>query len=571
MKFRLRAENKELDVMKQICEVRGVDYNSLDSFLFPSEEYIRPPHLYTNVVKVSERIINAVEKNYTIGLLVDSDTDGYCCAALTYLFLTDEMGLPKEKILPIFHKEKEHGLTEFIMAIIDKLELDMIILPDSSSNDTNQQRQLVEKGIEVIIIDHHEIEHNENTGALMVNNQQDSELNKSLCGAGMVLKVLEQIDIIQGKIRTKNYHDLVATALVGDCMEMKDFETRHYVMSGLHNINNKLLDELFKANGERSIKTIAFEISPTLNAFIRVGTMEERLDLFGALVGEKGTREINLRGLGQVELSLEQYIAKLGSRIKSRQTTAINKALTSEETVVIEENMPFGMCILCNGTEKSLTGLIGNRLTEVYKKPFIVVKKVGDTYKGSGRTIDTFENFKDFCNESGVFEYALGHQGAFGVGFKNADDIIEKFKGKALDQDLAHIVDKAYIDNVSAYDIMEIHKYKKFWGRGFEEPLVYVKLTDLKPTDIEVIGAKKDTIRIKHRNITYIKFKCPKEEIDNLLNMAVNEVELIGTCNVNEWNNNLYPQIFIEQLELKGNTVELTPKGFVFGGINLTW
>ena len=53
-----------------------------------------------------------------------------------------------------FHSGKEHGI---IVSTVPE-DVKLVIAPDSSSNDYDQHKELSEKGIDVLVIDHHEAE-----------------------------------------------------------------------------------------------------------------------------------------------------------------------------------------------------------------------------------------------------------------------------------------------------------------------------------------------------------------------------------------------------------------------------
>ena len=574
MKYKIKGKIDNLDIVKQVCETRGVDYSNLELFLNPKEWVRSNPAIYNNMVKVAEIIIDAVKNNLNIGILIDSDCDGYLSSAMIVNYLNDVLGFNGMRFY--IHENKEHGLTPYIMNQIRQYPPQLLIIPDASSSDWVQHQQLFDMGVKTVIIDHHEAE-GYSPFALVVNNQLQEESNKTLSAGGMVMKLLEQMDILLGEDKAKNYCDLASVSLVGDCMLMNHPETRYYVQQGLLNINNPLLDELIRAEGERSYETISFDIAPTINAFIRMGTLQERQEVFLALIGNRALREITIRGQGKFELPLPEYISKMASRIKSRQTTAVKKALESENTLISSEelNIPITVCILDDEVSKSLTGLIGNRLTEIYKKPAIVLKRTKEGFlAGSGRTTDTFPDFKDYCNELGFFEFCAGHQGAFGVGIteNKLNELYINTSGKTLGEDFdCYIVDKAYENNVSAFDIMSIGELNRYWSRGFDKPLFYVKLTNLTGAEVEIIGQKRNTIRIKKDNITYLKFKCEPEEIEAIQNKIVKEVELVGHFAVNEYYDNLYPQVIIENLEYKGEDKVKEGFGFDFSNFNVQW
>ena len=118
---------------------------------------------------------------------------------------------------------------------------------------------------------------------------------------------------------------------------------------------------------------------------------------------------------------------------------------------------------------------------------------------------------------------------------------------------------------------MAIGELERYWSRGFDKPLFYVKLTNLTGAEVEIIGQKRNTIRIKKDNITYLKFKCEPEEIQAIENKIVKEVELVGYFSVNEYYDNLYPQVIIEDLEYKGEEKIKEAFGFNFSNFNIRW
>lgn len=570
MKYKIKGKIDNLDIVKQVCETRGVDYLHLESFLNPKEWVRSNPADYINLVKVAKIIVDAVKNKLKIGILIDSDCDGYLSSAMIVNYLNDVLGFRGMRFY--LHENKEHGLTPYIMNQIKQNPPQLLIIPDASSSDWIQHKELLTMGIATVIIDHHEAE-GYSPYATVVNNQLQEGSNKTLSAGGMVMKLLEQIDLLIGENKAQDYCDLASVSLVGDCMLMNQPETRYYVQQGLININNPLLDELIRAEGTRSYEAISFDIAPTINAFIRMGSLQERQELFLALIGNRELKEISIRGQGKFDLPLPEYIAKMGSRIKTRQTAAIKKALENESTILIHD-LPFTICILEDSVNKSLTGLIGNRLTETYRKPAVVLKKLGDFYAGSGRTIETFPDFKDYLNNTNFFVFCQGHQGAFGC--KIEQDMLElmqkEYKGKTLGEDCnCYLVDKAYENQVSAYDIMAIGELNKYWSRGFEKPLFYVKLTNLTGAEVEIIGQKRNTIRIKKDNITYLKFKCEPEEIEAIQNKIIKEVELVGYFAVNEYYNNLYPQVIIEDLEYSGEEKIKEAFGFDFSNFKVKW
>ena len=64
-----------------------------------------------------------------------------------------------------------------------------------------------------------------------------------------------------------------------------------------------------------------------------------------------------------------------------------------------------------NYVHPNLTGLVAMKLCQMYSRPAIVVRIADeDVYKGSFRVNSNspLTNFKDFCTQSGLVEYAEG-------------------------------------------------------------------------------------------------------------------------------------------------------------------
>ena len=104
---------------------------------------------------------------------------------------------------------------------------------------------------------------------------------------------------------------------------------------------------------------------------------------------------------------------------------------------------------------------------------------------------------------------------------------------------------------LNAFDIMCIGQMDNQWSKGFEKPLFYIKLENISKSNIDIIGKNKDTIRIKHKGITFVKFKCETMEIMSAINGENFNLELVGEFNINEWNGNSYPQVIVKDMEIE--------------------
>lgn len=99
-----------------------------------------------------------------------------------------ELGNIEERIHYILHTGKQHGLEDTINQIPDNC---LIILPDSSTNDVEQMRELLDRGCSIVCMDHHEADNylEDEDNLVIINNQISDYPNKDMSAAGVVWQV----------------------------------------------------------------------------------------------------------------------------------------------------------------------------------------------------------------------------------------------------------------------------------------------------------------------------------------------------------------------------------------------
>jgi single-stranded-DNA-specific exonuclease len=241
------------------------------------------------------------------------------------------------------HTGKQHGLIP--ETVEDNIKF--VILPDASSNDYEAHKEMYDRGIDVLVIDHHEAE-KISEYACVINNQLCDYPTKSLSGVGMVYKFCSYIDSLLGKDYANLFLDLVAVGMIGDMMDLRDFETKHLVTLGLNQIRNPYLKGMIDTQeysiskgGGLSPFTVGFYIAPQINATIRVGTQDEKLILFESMLDYRGYEQIpsTKRGCkGQTETRVEQACRNC-TNIKNRQTKARDAGLETIKQIIESQNL----------------------------------------------------------------------------------------------------------------------------------------------------------------------------------------------------------------------------------------
>lgn len=516
-------------------------------------------------------LVQHIANNDIIVIWVDSDCDGYTSAAelVNYLHYFCP-AFVENNIIFIFHPGKEHGI------IADKIppEVKLVIAPDSSSNDYEEHKKLADRGVDVLVIDHHEAE-KVSEYACIINNQLCDYPTKSLSGVGMVYKFCQYIDSVMDTDYAGYGLDLVALGMIADMMDLRDYETKQLITMGLDDIHNPFFAGMVEKNayslqGDITPIGIAFYIAPYVNATIRMGTPEEKRLMFESMLTFKAHQRIpsTKRGCkGQMELLVEQAVRNC-TNIKSRQTKARDNTTETIEKLIAENNLLNNkLLIVCipktTYVEKTLTGLIANQLMSKYQRPVLLLNETENegrkAWEGSARGYDksAMDDFKMFCNNSGYALYAEGHANAFGFGIldKDLNDFINYSNTilKYFNFTPCYHVDFIFsADNFNGQDIVEIAGLKHLWGQGIEEP--YIALTNIKVTknNIQLMSPDKNpTLKITLPNKTsLIKFKSSQEEYERLISAGLIMIDAVGRCERNIWNGNITPQIIVEDYDI---------------------
>lgn len=372
---------------------------------------------------------------------------------------------------------------------------------------------------------------------------------------------------------------------VGDMMDLRDYETRHLVVRGLQNIRNPYFKEMIKVqnysiekNGGLNPFTIGFYIAPQINGTIRMGTQEQKLMLFESMLDYRGYEQIpsTKRGCkGQYETRVEQACRNC-TNIKKKQAEATDASLDIIERIIKENNLESNKIIAVKLNpeqvpNRNLTGLIANQLMAKYQHPFLLLTKTTDengniSWEGSGRGYDTsnFNSLRTFIKESGYAFLAEGHENAFGVGIsdENFNSFIE-YSNKALkDCTFTPCTKVDFIwhnQDFTKQDVLDIAELKSVWGQEVEEPQIALENISITQSNLKLMGKNSSaTLKVELPNgVSLIKFRSSEEEYEKLLPQSsygsVN-INVLGTCKINEWNGIISPQIEVKDYEIVGET-----------------
>lgn len=569
MKYRLINQNYSSNYIENILAESGIDGEIL---LNPTKDYLQSPEYLDNIDKAFKCLMNYIEDDTKFALITDSDVDGFSSGAILYSYI--KLLNPYKQIDYFCHDGKQHGL-EDMMENINNASYSIVFCPDSATNDGDYVQQIAPA--KVICLDHHIKE--EDTivpqNMIIVNNQTSPYyLNKDLSGAGVTWQFCRYIDSQLGKNYADRFIDLAALSISSDMMAVTSYENAYILRQGLHSFSKNfffqtiLEKQSYSIGDEERINSIsiAFYIVPLINALIRVGTQQEKQKLFEAFINGNKIVESNKRGHkpGETE-TLATQMTRTCINARSKQNRILEAAQDRIDARIHKFDLLSNKVLLIelekyDDFPSELNGLLAMRFCAQYKRPTMVLRLGPDGYlKGSARapSNSALKSFKDFLINTGLFEYALGHDNAFGLSIysQKIDEFLEISNKELSSIRLEESVyDVNFIRQSMDYDIVDIiqdvEKYHLTYGQQNEEPLIAIENVRLRADEISVIGANADTLKFSKNNITYIKFKA-KDMIDELSGLNDIKLTLIGKANMNYWGGRTMPQIIIEEYELE--------------------
>ena len=507
-------------------------------------------------VNAAKTILDSGKAN--IFIQVDSDTDGWTSSAILIQYLRKRY--PFAPLQYSLHPGKEHGID--LNTIPEAANL--IFIPDAGSNDFEEQEELINQGKTVIVLDHHHMSNQPNSGAIIVNNQISPLFsNKSMSGAGvtyMFVKALDQ-QYEDPLLKNKEYMDLAAVGIIADAMTMTTLGNNFLAYNGLQEMKNKFLRALaiHQARGIPDVdwltKTdVAFYIAPVINGVIRSGSQEDKAIVFSALCTEDSNAiyESEYRGKIRKE-NLYDYAVRLASNAKSRQDNAKKKGFDFLCEKIQKEHLNDNnlMIIALNSLEEkkvtqNITGLIAMELVKQFNRPCLLVRKTTlngqELFGGSGRNGNFYflPSLLKFLHESGRITYAEGHDNAFGIFLTEAQikELVNYANEKidsSLFEDEVFEVDAWFKADLSSDEqdiLMQFAAADKLWGNGIPKP-TFAFTTVGEKADFFLMGADKTSVRYKNM---FVCFKN-KELADQITALGMKdkvEVTIIGTPLINE-------------------------------------
>lgn len=527
--MKINKKIKEINVdnfIEQYLKSCGIE--NVEGYLNPDVLFFDDPFDYVNINEAIQVFDYHVKNKSNVGILMDSDMDGACSAAIIDMFCR-EVGM-ETKIY--FHSGKQHGLHDKIEEIIQD-NLSFIIIPDAGTNDVEDCKLIKEynKQCDILILDHHEVLY-ENPYATIVNNQLGN-VNKALSGAGVTYKFIQAYSFSTG-ILAPSYEDIVAVSIVSDICDLTSLENRAFLYYGFKYPENLFIINLFNTVCKyRGVcpEAIGWDISPLANALARMRDQEYKTFFFECLTGRRNDYEDSIKEMKRIKRKQDELVKQITNEIESN--------LNLDHKVIIGFTDP---------ENKEIIGLIANKFTGKYRKPTILLREMNSTtWTGSLRSpVDLLETI----NESKLAQ-CMGHGAACGITVKKANlNKLAKFLDNLnLEVDPEYdVAGELSLNQITLNLAKDIINNKTLWGKNIEKPQFYITLDN---PIVNIFKKNMTTIKLTQDGINFIKFFCSNDMIEQFENLNNKIVNLIFEIDVNVYNGVETPQCNIVEYEIK--------------------
>ena len=385
---------------------------AIHDFLRPRLRHLADPFLLPNMDKAVGRLWHAREHRERLVIFGDYDVDGVTSTALL-LEVLGRLGWQANAYLP--HRMDEgYGLSrESVENCLKKFPTTLLLAVDCGSTAVDTIAWLKQRGVDVIVLDHHQVSSPAPAAVALVNPQVGRAVLcapgnsdgahgvmpptvtpigdfRELCSAGLAFKLAHAL-VKRGRETSlpgaKEFDlrpllDLVALGTIADIVPLTG-ENRIFSSAGLERLNTTqrpglaALKRVAQCPARLGTYEVGFQLGPRLNAAGRLETAEEALQLLLA------RDEAEALPIAQSLDTRNRERQKLERSMVEEVTGALRARFNPEKDFVIVE----GRLLWHIG----VVGIVASRVLQEFYRPTIIVGGEGDEWRGSGRSIAGFD------------------------------------------------------------------------------------------------------------------------------------------------------------------------------------
>ena len=525
-----------------------IDEKEITEYLYGGKEALHNPHLLKDVDKAAGIIAEGIAEKKAMRIIGDYDIDG---VNATYILLDGirRCGGNVDAATPDRMKDC-YGINEHLIeqALSDGKEL--LITCDNGIAAINEINFAKEKGMTVVVTDHHEIPYrNTEQGKEFLRSNADAIVNpkqadcpypcKGICGAVVAWKLVQvlyermDIPVEEADIFIEN----AGFATVGDVMDLTG-ENRILVKLGLkaleHTKNpgmkaliakNKLSDKPLSAYH------IGFVLGPCINASGRLDTAKRSLELL------LERDEVKASALAGELVELNESRKYMTQQETQKALEQIEKEGREKDKVLV---------VYLPECHESLAGIIAGRIREAYQRPVFVLTRGEEGVKGSGRSIEAYSMFDKMTEVAELFTKYGGHPMAAGLSMReeDIDKLREQLNQKAelSEEDMAEVVRLDAVLPMSYFTVDTIRQLSVLEPCGKSNTKPVFADRNIKVTRASIVGVNRNVLKLHlldskgnpvagvyfgevEKFLTFLSEKFGSEEVDAAMHGKENSIQ----------------------------------------------
>jgi single-stranded-DNA-specific exonuclease len=537
------------ELIARVLAGRGVAVDNAMAFLDPTIRSLMPdPHTLTDCEAAAARIALAIERHEHVAVFGDYDVDGAASSALMHRFLW-QFGIDATLYIPDRIFEGYGPNPAAINQLIDG-GAQLIVTVDCGSTSHEALAAAQARGIDVVVIDHHQVTHELPVCLALVNPNREDDLSGQghLCAAGVVFLVLvatqrlmrERGDPRAAGIDLLALLDLVALATVCDVVPLKGLN-RAYVVKGLvaaRHMQNPGLAALFAKAGIGGPVTpyhLGFLVGPRINAGGRIGD--------AAL----GARLLTIDDPGHAE----QIAAKLDELNRERQAMEAHMLAEAEAEAIAEYGTGEGAAVIVTARDRwhpGIVGLIAARLKEKFNRPaFAIAFDANSRGTGSGRSINGFDMGKMVraAVDGGLLVKGGGHAMAAGLTVERGNlGALRAFFEDAARDSVAQLtanrtlkIDGALSASAASFEFCDQLDAAGPYGSGHAQPIFALPMHRI--TDSRFVGTNHIKVMLEGPDggrIEAMAFRAGETDLGRLLlSSRGDQIHVAGSITAEFW------------------------------------
>jgi single-stranded-DNA-specific exonuclease len=392
----LAAQLKISPLLAQCLVNRGFDAPAMiEKFLAPRLKNLADPFFLPNMEAAVTRLLAAREGDEQLVIFGDYDVDGVTSTALL-LEVFRKLGWRADAYLPN-RMDEGYGLSrDGVENCLKKFPAKLLLAVDCGSTAVETISWLRERGVEVIVLDHHQVSSPAPEAVALVNPQltQNSKFKTQnfteLCSVGLAFKLAHAL-VKRGRetglpgaagFDLKPLLDLVALGTIADLVPLAG-ENRILVSAGLEKLNNTqrpglvALKEVSQSPEKLGTHDVGFQLAPRLNAAGRLETAEESLHLLLAeSLDEAMPLAQNLDARNRERQKIEKSI------VEEVVGVVRSKFDAQRDFVIVEGQLLWHIGVV---------GIVASRVLQEFYRPTLIIGGENGEMRGSGRSIAGFD------------------------------------------------------------------------------------------------------------------------------------------------------------------------------------